>query len=255
MNRWVTLLSSDDYLPAVLILNQNLQDINSKFSLHVIVIDTLSKKTLEYLEKENIEYTLLPPVLYSQETIEKTPSKRLQSIASKINIFQLKQFDKIVYLDADCFFLKNVDELFDYPDGALTDCGDIRGFCGLLVCSPKNHPFNYYKTILQNNYMWESDLIEELWFPFKSNPDYRIPFKYFYTITSRLDQYYPIETQIFGIHFCSTVKPWFYSQLNDYLRDYYKRYPMRDNNREVILKQYYTILNQIKFNYPELYGS
>ena len=52
MNAYVTLLSSDDFLPGVLALNRNLKELNSLFPLHVLVTNTVSESTIEYLKKE-----------------------------------------------------------------------------------------------------------------------------------------------------------------------------------------------------------
>ena len=55
MNAYVTLLSSDDFLPGVLVLNRNLKELNSLFPLHVLVTNTVSESTIEYLKKEQIQ--------------------------------------------------------------------------------------------------------------------------------------------------------------------------------------------------------
>ena len=33
-----------------------------------------------------------------------------------INIFELTEFEKILYLDSDLYINKNIDELFDFPN-------------------------------------------------------------------------------------------------------------------------------------------
>jgi alpha-N-acetylglucosamine transferase len=68
---------------------------------------------------------------------------------SKFEIFNLTQFDKIIYLDADIMMLKNIDHLFEYPH--LTSALDGEYFniwpdkphfnAGILVIEPNSDEY------------------------------------------------------------------------------------------------------------------
>lgn len=84
-----------------------------------MVTENIFDQVVSYLNKENIKYIKVPVIEYSITTKEAMNNKRLETVASKVNVFSLTDFDKVVYLDIDSFFLKTVDELFNYFDGAL----------------------------------------------------------------------------------------------------------------------------------------
>ena len=253
MNAYVTLLSSDDFLPGVLVLNRNLKELNSLFPLHVLVTNTVSESTIEYLKKEQIQYEIISPIYYPPMTLEKTPNKRLQNIPSKLHVFDLKQFDKVVYLDTDCILFKTIDEIFDYPNGSMYYEGE-QGLCCLFVCEPKLHCAKYYIDILQNNAIWESEVIETLLFPCKADEHYRISENYFASITTNLEKFFPLQHNLFGLHFCCDFKPWQYNNIKDYLYDYKQRFNEYSINREQLVAFYFThYLEPLKKDYPELF--
>lgn len=57
--------------------------------------------------------------------------------ASKIDIFSLKHYEKIIYLDVDTLVLENIDDLFDKYDGSILWWNEPMS--GLFVIEPKNH--------------------------------------------------------------------------------------------------------------------
>lgn len=253
---YVTLLSSSNYLKAVIALNQNLIDLNSQYPLLVMVTKDIASQTIPYLQKEKILYKIVDYLNYSKLTQKNFENSYILNIASKLNVFLLKEYDKIVYIDADSFFLANIDELFNYPDGAMyTEPGYNYGFTGMFVCCPKNHILEYYMAILEKFDIWESDLLGALWFPFKTNKDYRIPFQYFINITlQNLDTY--DLTQMKGIHFCYNYKPWNYNNVLDFLQDFDKEFIKYPNHNRFICVGYYMqkYLIPIQQKYPELFS-
>lgn len=249
---YVTLLSSVDYIPGVIILNKNLQELQSQYPLYVMITDNIYDKVIKYLEKEHINCLKVPTIEYPPVTLENMNNKRLETIASKINVFGLNQFDKVVYLDADSFFIKNIDELFTFPDGALYDDGTPgRGFCGLFVCCPRCHPLEYYIILIRSTHYWESDIIEELWFPFKTNESYRIPRPYFVNINQEnFNSFFPLEQNLCGLHFCGEYKPWKYNNIDEYFNDFYQSCNDPSEVRELLVRWYYTrYVEPLKQNY------
>ena len=237
-------------------MNRNLKELNSSFPFYVMVTDNITKQVTRYLNKEQINYIEVPVITYSPVTIKKINNKRLETIASKVNVFGLKEFDKVVYLDADSFFIKTIDELFNYPDGALYDEGNAeRGFCGLFVCCPRSHLLKCYTILLQNSDMWESDIIEELWFPYKTNQDYHIPFPYFVNINNEsFESFQPIQQRIYGLHFCGELKPWKFNSADEYRKAFYKNFSFPSKIRDNLIQWYYThYVKPLKIQYPEIF--
>lgn len=250
---FVTLLSSDDYLKPVLILNTNLKQLNSKYPLLVMVTDNITQNTINYLQKENILYTIVPQIEYSEQIKIHDAGKSVLNTASKLNIFDLKQYDKIVYFDADCIFLSNIDDLFNYPDGAMYDnWGYGMGFSALFVCCPNYHYSKYYITLIKNYNIWDGQLLGELWFPYRTNKDYHIPYQYFINITRNFNSI-PMDL-IKGIHFIYKYKPWEYNNVEEYLKDFSKEIGGPYYGQKKILNYYFNnYLFPLKEKYPELF--
>lgn len=221
-----------------------------------MITDNIFEKVIKIINKEGINYVRVPVIEYPPVTLENMNNKRLETIASKINVFSLNQFDKVLYLDADSFFMKNIDELFTFPDGSLYDDGTpMRGFCGLFICSPRCHPLEYYIILIRCTSVWESDIIEELWFPFKTNEDYRIPHQYFVNINeSNFDTLFPLENNLFGLHFCGEYKPWKYNNIDEYLKAFYQDDKVQSELRDLLVRWYYVhYVEPLKKHYPELF--
>ncbi len=248
-----TLLSSEDYLIPILILNRNLSNLKSQYPLLVMVTDNIINNIKYYLEKENINYTVINFISYSTMVQQQEAESYILNIASKLGIFTLVDYDKLIYIDADSIFLKNIDELFNYPDGAMyAEPGHQAGFAGMFVCIPKNHNLDFYLTILKHKPIWESNLLEELWFPYKSNKDYQIPFNFFINITIQVLDIFSIN-DFYGIHFCYYYKPWKYTSVQQYLDAYYKEFTIKSINRQIIIEFYFnTYLIPLWNDYPEL---
>lgn len=226
MSVYITLLSSNDYILPVLALNQNLIDLHSKYPLMVITTANIDTEILEALTKNHIQYKLVKPINYHKDltrVVNTWDQKQVINTASKLEIFNV-DYDKAVYLDTDSFFIHNIDNLMDYPDGAMyEECGCEGGFSGLFTYIPQNHNFEYYKSLLQNFPILDGDLFANLWFPFKSNPAYRIPTEYFLNITlDNLDNH--IQTAK-GFHFCYKYKPWNYNSVEEFNKDFYSGLP------------------------------
>ena len=139
---------------------------------------------------------------------------RLLNTASRVSVFDLIDYDKMVFVDTDILLRTNVDELFNYPDGSM--CSPVPedgGFEGLLVFIPKNHHFGIYPFLIENLPMMTAELFSELWFPIKSNPDYAIPMTYFYDF-SALKQINDDNLDVKIIHFAQN-KPWLIKTSNE----------------------------------------
>ena len=192
MNAFITLVSSQDYLLAALVLNQSLKATQSAYPLVVALTENLATdKNLQILQSEHIPVEIIKPLYYNQKTQNFVKQSQwnlsILNTASKINLFELNHYDKLVYLDADSLILTNVDELFNYPDGAMVWWhleGKDRGMSGLFVFVPKNHNTAIYRTILQYNLCLDGNLLSDLFFPCLSNEDYRIPDVYMKNLPS-----------------------------------------------------------------------
>lgn len=228
----------------------------SRFPLVVMVEESIyTDEIKEILHNENILVYLCEKTQYSLAIQKKYPKHSLLNTASKIAIFKLKEYDKLVYIDADCIVYKNIDNLFNYPDGAMYDSErGQEGFSGLMVIVPSNHKEKYYEALLKEFCIFDGDLFHDLFFPFKTNPQYRIPFEYFVNFTienmDNLDM-----NAFYCVHFCYNYKPWLLKDPDYFIQEYQKEFVDSCNiNRYYILKDYYhRYLIPLMEKYPILF--
>ena len=125
--------------------------------------------------------------------------------ASKIQLFTLKNWDKLVYLDADVLVLQNIDDLFNRLDGSMIKYSDdTMGFTGMFVFEPRNHQEDeFYPTIMSHHACVDGDLIGKLWFFVRESKEHQIDPKYFW----HYNPYHtPSDAKV--VHFCNAIKPW-----------------------------------------------
>ena len=121
---YCTLLTSESYLDAVVALNYCLNKVGTKYPLLVLCSNVIAPETLTLLETYNIKYQLFKDLrdnlwdldFYNPTLID------YNSKVNKIYSFLLKDYEKVLYLDADIIPLKNLDYLFDtiIPENIVT---------------------------------------------------------------------------------------------------------------------------------------
>ncbi|KAI9809518.1 MAG: glycogenin glucosyltransferase [Pycnora praestabilis] len=136
-----TLLMTDAYLPGAAVLAQSLRDAGTKRKLVVLVTpDSLQASTLSELKN------LYDEVIPVDRITNKAPANLylmdrpdLLSTFTKIALWRLVQYRRIIYIDADVVALRRVDELFDLettfaasPDIGWPDCFNS----GVMVLNP-----------------------------------------------------------------------------------------------------------------------
>lgn len=237
MKAFITLLSTEDYLDAVLVLNLSLRDVNSKYPLVCGVTESLKNNNyvINSLKKEGIRVEFIKNLTYNQGVIDKWKDHTVLNTASKISLFDLKKYDKLVYIDADTLVVENIDDVMNYPDGAMIgpppgEKEDEYGFTGLFVFQPKYHREDFYKCLLQNFPCADGDLIGSLWFFTRTSQAHRIPYSYCTHYTYYLYENYPAKV----IHFCNEQKPW-KLQFSDYFR----------NKKDPAIQKYRKYLNML----------
>lgn len=117
---YVTLLTNDSYIYGVIMLNGSLREVKSKYPLTVLVTDQVSKAPRSIMDQLGINYIEVSTHSVNDEVykinLSKDPSTAglWRDCLTKFEIFNLVQFDKIVFLDADILVLRNIDHLFNY---------------------------------------------------------------------------------------------------------------------------------------------
>ncbi len=120
---YISVLTTDDYLPGILVLNHSLNLVNSRYDLHVLLTPNISEQTIRALDSNLISYSVI-----SREIVNPTNVNvhhRWFPTYSKLAVFDQTQYKKVVYLDADMLILRNVDELFGHAHMSATNAGGM----------------------------------------------------------------------------------------------------------------------------------
>ncbi|KAH3667318.1 hypothetical protein OGAPHI_002967 [Ogataea philodendri] len=231
MSAYALLLLEDSYLPGILAVSSALTATSTKFPLVLLYSDkNIDQNIVKLLiasglfaQLINIDNGLLPSNSpHTLDNVLKRPE--LSLTISKINLWKLTQFSKLVYLDADTLPLQNLDHLFDleFSSNQIVAASDI-GWpdlfnTGVFVLQPN---LAVYKDLLQLYESTESfDGADQGLLNEHFNPDLyhggvsnwiRLPFIYNCTLNSHYEyfpalQRYSHDVKLF--HFIGSKKPW-----------------------------------------------
>ena len=171
---YCTLLTSESYLDAVVALNYCLNKVGTKYPLLVLCSNVIAPETLTLLETYNIKYQLFKDLRdnlwdldFYNPTLIDNNSKR-----NKVFSFLLKDYDKVIYLDADTIPLTNIDNLFDSEEEITISKEELLEKYAFLVNEYQEYGNNYKivkidtNNILhfkgENNKYWFNKLSKEV---------------------------------------------------------------------------------------------
>lgn len=165
---YVSLLTDDSYVYGIILLHTSLQKVQSKYPLHVLITEDVCNASREILNQLDITYELvdkikIPDIINNHNRASSMAlAVTWENCWTKLKIYNLTQFDKIVFLDADILVLKNLDHLFDKPH--MTSALDGEYFnlwpgwdhfnSGVLVIEPS---YEEYKSILEYGYSLKTE--------------------------------------------------------------------------------------------------
>ncbi|KAK9467220.1 Glycogenin-1 [Lipomyces arxii] len=214
---YFTLLLSDSYLPGCLALVEALRGTGTTKPVVVLALDQLAPESLAALESA---FDSVVPV----SVINNPAPRNLISLGrpdlalsfTKLALWSMTEYDRIVYLDADVLPLTNLDNLFSVPGvlAAAPDAGwpDIFN-SGVMVLTPSKADFDgLYATAESTESFDGGD--QGLLNTYFADKWTRLSFMYNVTPSAGY-QYMPayvhFASQIKAVHFTGLPKPW---QLN-----------------------------------------
>ncbi len=142
MKAYVTLLSTQNYLPGVIGLFNSLQQVKSAHPLWVGVSSSIPREVDEVLQERGMHVIRLPESITIPSSL-KEKSGHWAHTFDKLHIFGLTDFSKLVYVDSDMMVMKNIDELFEKPHMSAVAAGRLvnpsweRLNSGLMVIEPE----------------------------------------------------------------------------------------------------------------------
>ncbi|KAM0266427.1 hypothetical protein ACHAPA_006857 [Fusarium lateritium] len=213
---YATLLLSDSYLPGALVLGHSLRDAGAHRKLAVLVtLDSVSADSITQL-KSVYDYIFPVPRIRNDSPANLYLMNRgdLHSAFTKINLWKLTQFSKIVYIDADVVAYRAPEELFDIPRpfAAAPDIGWPDLFnTGVMVLEPNMGDFYAMMAMAERGISFDGadqGLINMHY----GQQYHRLSFTYNVTPSAHY-QYVPayrhFQSSISMVHFIGSNKPWF----------------------------------------------
>lgn len=252
---FVTVLSTNNYYKGVVALFESIKSTGTKYNTFVVIVN------------ETIHPSIIDDFIKRGYIVEKRKKLSFDFVCNKVYdywkntfdkfyVFDLIEYDKIIYLDSDMYILKNIDELFDYPHMSAVIAGhdkykDWKKInSGLMVIEPQRETSTKLVEMLKST-TYDKDVsdqdIIEAYFNWKDK-NLAISEKY-NLLVSFLDFYvnelgYGIA-DIFVLHFIGNIKPWMLSKIDQ--EQWRKKYS--NGNRVFQLKyfnEYLDILNGIE---------
>ncbi|EPZ32024.1 Glycosyl transferase, family 8 domain-containing protein [Rozella allomycis CSF55] len=214
---FVTLVTSNSYTIGAQVLAHSLKKVNCCYPLVVLVTPDVSHENRLILSQH---YTIVPV-----ETIDSNDAKNLELLGrpelgitfTKLFVWTLTQYSKVVFLDADTLVLQNVDDLMEReefsacPDAGWPDCFNS----GVFVCRPNHDTFTQLMNMATSVGSFDGGdqgLLNQYFKDWaRGDSSRRIPFTYNLTFSasySYLPAYMYHKEDVKIVHFIGQHKPW-----------------------------------------------
>ncbi|KAL8284993.1 hypothetical protein RB601_006566 [Gaeumannomyces tritici] len=212
---YVTLLTTDTYLPGALVLAHSLRDAGTTKKLACMVTpDTVAGEVIAQLNTV-FDYVISVPTIRNAHPANLALMNRpdLHSAFTKVNLWKQTQFRMIVYVDADVVAVRAPDELFELEArfSAAPDIGWPDLFnSGVMALTPNMEDYNAMMAMAEQGTSFDGADQGLLNMHFKDNFN-RLPFTYNVTPSAHY-QYVPaylhFQSSINMVHFIGPDKPW-----------------------------------------------
>ncbi|GAB2246558.1 hypothetical protein Droror1_Dr00002051 [Drosera rotundifolia] len=134
---YVTLLYGDEFLLGVRVLGKSIRDTGSTVDMVALVSDGVSDYAKRLLEADGWIIEMIS-LLENPNRVRPT---RFWGVYTKLKIFNMTNYKKVVYLDADSIVIKNIDNLFKCGKFCANLKHSERLNSGVLVVEPSEELF------------------------------------------------------------------------------------------------------------------
>ena len=251
---YVTVLTTNNYFQGTLVTLESLKRTNPKIKEFVVLVnEEIEESNIQILNSFNYKVIKINKIELDSNTNYQN-MKHWKNTFDKLKIFELTDYDKIIYLDSDLQILQNIDELFQLPHLSGVIAGksahpEWTGInSGLIVIEPKEKELQRIieglKDFNTEEEFGDQDIINYYYHWAERNLS--IPEKY--NIFSREVDYYinhniVKEEDIHIIHYIGLIKPWMIENREEVLSDYKNK---GLNYQAKYLENYFQLLEEIR---------
>ncbi|KAI9489085.1 nucleotide-diphospho-sugar transferase [Zychaea mexicana] len=227
---YVTFLCDDIMSQATQVLVHSLVvNAKTKHDIVVLVLPPVSQTVREQLESLGARIVEIEEIKYPWKSTASVVKEGYNKACrySKLYLWNLTEYRKIVYLDADTLVVQPIDELFLQPQfSAAMDAGGVVN-TGVFVAEPSSETFRDIMTIYDKSPSYNhGDQGFLNWYFNQSSSVHVLPGQYNLMIKfmhlSNLVSSHVYRNTVRIVHFTSEIKPWnFYYIHNREWRDNY----------------------------------
>ncbi|KAL0876424.1 hypothetical protein Bca101_026129 [Brassica carinata] len=135
---YVTLLYGDEFLLGVRVLGKSIRDTGSHKDMVALVSDGVSDYSKKLLKADGWKVEKIS-LLANPNQVHPT---RFWGVYTKLKIFNMTDYNKVVYLDADTIVVKNIDDLFKCSKFCANLKHSERLNSGVMVVEPSEALFS-----------------------------------------------------------------------------------------------------------------
>lgn len=257
---YISGITNDAFLPGVLVMFRSLQEHTriSEVEYLCLVTETVSKEACDLL----LEIGISP---IKVESVQDQTDDRWSTTFTKIKIFDLTDYEKLVWVDADMMVCKSLDDLFEHPHMSCVrsrQAYDTDGNTelrypfnsGLMVVVPNHDEYIGICTMIESvvqEYqerglpVGDQNVLNAYYSDWYDNPERRLEDGYnvfWGSIEDYLDRGYSIfgdsGIPIYVLHYTGAHKPWqntHWFWIKSYIRSirYQHRFPKRDSVKAI----------------------
>lgn len=259
---YVTVMSTENYLLGLLSMYESLKQTKTKYPLTVIINEQISENTVKILEDRGIFVIKKPKFQVCGEIINKNEKSRFShwnNTFDKLYIFELTEFDKIVYIDIDMLILKNIDELFEKKHLSAVVAGCfypghedwVKLNSGLMVIEPFNGTMSKFLDIINKvkdkpELLGDQNIIQEYFPNWENEQELHLDHKYnlfFSHLEYYVNQLNNKLQDVSIVHFITKQKPWLLNKIQR--AEYIKQYSNSESSK-IVLEKYFYILESVE---------
>nr|XP_025965841.1 glycogenin-1 isoform X3 [Dromaius novaehollandiae] len=218
---FVTLATNDSYVKGALVLGSSLQYYRTTRKLTALITPQVSDPMRKVLERV-FDEVILVNILDSGDSAHLALMKRpeLGVTLTKLHCWELTQYSKCVFMDADTMVLSNIDELFEReelsaaPDPGWPDCFNS----GVFVYRPSIETYNQLLQLAteKGSFDGADQGLLNTFFSSWATTDISKHLPFIYNLSSTSVYSYLPAFKAFGantkvVHFLGSTKPWNYT--------------------------------------------
>ncbi|KAI8984678.1 nucleotide-diphospho-sugar transferase [Mycotypha africana] len=195
MEAFITLVATEPYAAGALVLNHQLRKLGSVNNRDFVCLVTpnISDHVLDLLSKQQITIIKVDTLRSSNyDNLKLLGRPDLDITFTKIHLWNLTQYSKVVFLDADTYPLKRIDELFNVeatfaaaPDAGWPDCFNS----GVFVATPSKTTYSELLSLAASEKGsfdgGDQGLLNTYFDSWSTSPAQRLPFTYNTTPTTQ----------------------------------------------------------------------